>query len=61
MDTIKTYYSKTLNAWCTVPEDEIVEPEFACPKCQENRVDELVFIDGGLVYCQICGTEYDID
>jgi len=42
--------------------DEIVEPAFACPKCQENREGWLIWDDGdrvGMVTCQACGCVYD--
>ena len=57
----KTYHVADSGKWEVVPAEDIVEPEFACPSCNENRVDELHWVDDVTVYCQTCGTEYDID
>jgi rubredoxin len=32
---------------------------YVCPKCGENRIDYLVWIDDDKVRCSICGTEYE--
>lgn len=32
---------------------------FACPECEERRVDELPFLEEDHVQCASCGTEYN--
>ena len=36
-----------------------VEEMFACPGCEERKVDELPFLDDDHVQCASCGTEYN--
>jgi hypothetical protein len=40
-------------------ENELVENQFACPKCGNRIMDDLVFIDDDLVLCTHCQTEYN--
>jgi rubredoxin len=42
------------------PDDyERVAPGMACPKCGEDEMDSLVWIDDDKVRCDSCGTVYD--
>lgn len=36
-----------------------VAPGFACPRCGEDDIDHLVWIDDEKVRCDSCGTVYD--
>lgn len=39
---------------------QLVEPEDACPRCGEQRMDYLVWIeDSDMVVCQTCGFVYE--
>ncbi len=41
------------------PNDHLVEPEDACPRCDERCVDNLIWIDDGeQVRCAACSTIY---
>jgi hypothetical protein len=37
---------------------DLVPPEDACPKCGEQNVDRLVWIDDDNVRCGTCGKRY---
>lgn len=39
---------------------ELVEEAFACPKCHNRNIDELVWIDDETVRCSRCNTEYQL-
>jgi ribosomal protein S27E len=40
----------------------VAKPKDGCPKCKEERIDELVWAkDGTEVTCQSCGTKYKPD
>lgn len=42
------------------PDDyDRVAPGMACPKCGEDEMDLLVWIDDDKVRCDSCGTVYD--
>lgn len=42
-----------------VRDDNLVEPEDACPLCGERHVDRLIWIDDGeRVQCATCSTTY---
>ncbi|GIW78793.1 MAG: hypothetical protein KatS3mg105_0600 [Gemmatales bacterium] len=34
-------------------------PPHACPRCGEDDIDRLVWVDDDLVRCESCGTIYD--
>ena len=38
---------------------ERVDRKFACPDCDENKVDYLVWIDDRVVECSSCGCKYE--
>jgi rubredoxin len=38
---------------------DLVDPQFACPKCGEREIDYLICQDDGSVICSMCGTVYD--
>ncbi len=42
------------------PDDsyDIVDPENRCPKCDENRIDWLAWVDEDTVECTTCATRY---
>ncbi len=40
------------------PDENLVEPQHACPLCGERRADCLVWKDDQTVECQMCGIEY---
>jgi len=44
------------------PDDaNLVPPNFACPKCGQRKMDELICDDDGEhVACQTCGTNYAV-
>jgi len=37
---------------------DLLEPEYACPKCGERDMDRLVWLDDERVRCSNCGTTY---
>ena len=37
----------------------MVREMFACPGCNERRVDELPYLDDDVIQCATCGTEYN--
>ena len=39
---------------------ELVEEAFACPKCHNRNVDELVWLDDETIQCTRCQTEYQL-
>jgi hypothetical protein len=46
--------------WQNREEDEWTPPGPTCPKCGEDDIDRLVWIDDGeKVRCESCGTVYD--
>lgn len=40
-------------------DNELVERQFACPKCGNRIMDDLVWIDDETVKCTHCQTEYN--
>lgn len=40
-------------------QDEGTAPGPACPRCEEDDIDRLVWIDDEKVRCDSCGTVYD--
>jgi rubredoxin len=38
---------------------ERVRPEWSCPRCGEDDIDLLVWIDDDRVCCDHCGTTYN--
>jgi len=42
-------------------EEDRVTEEWRCPKCQEDRVDALVWVDDTYVRCSTCGVIYAPD
>lgn len=40
------------------PEGPLVAPEWACPRCGERRMDELLVGDDEAVTCASCGCRY---
>lgn len=40
-------------------DDERVRPEWRCPRCGEDEIDWLVWIDDERVRCDHCGTLYN--
>ena len=40
-------------------DDNLVEPQDACPLCGERNADRLVWSDDGTVECSMCGTRYN--
>lgn len=40
-------------------ENELVDRQFACPKCGKRIMDDLVWIDDEAVKCTHCQTEYN--
>lgn len=41
--------------------EDLVEPQFACPKCGERSMELLTHsVDGETITCHECGCEYDL-
>ena len=55
---IATYYSKTLDKKVTIPSN-LVDPQDACPNCNERHQDYLEWQTDDTVICQVCGCNYD--
>ena len=41
------------------PSPEPVPAAFACPRCGERNMDNLVWVEDDCVECQSCGCAYD--
>ena len=41
------------------PPSEPVPTAFACPRCNERNMDNLVWVEDDRVECQSCGRAYD--
>ena len=37
----------------------LVKPQFSCPDCGNDEMDELVWDAGDYVHCSYCGFVYD--
>lgn len=40
-------------------DENLVEPQDACPSCGERDTDRLIWLDDERVECQACGTTYE--
>ena len=42
--------------------EDVVLEEWGCPRCEERRADELVWLDDGeTIECATCGATYTLD